>query len=200
MRPNSDRLLVIDNYDSFTFNIVQAFRALGASVAVHRNDTLTVSQALALAPTHVLISPGPGRPEDGGVSMPLLEAALERVPILGICLGHQAIAAILGGQVVAAKSLMHGKASAISHDGRGLFAGLPQPLKVGRYHSLAVERASLPEDLVVTASASDGEIMGIRHRHLPVSGIQFHPESILTPQGIRMMRNFLNKRSICPEH
>ena len=191
MQPPSPRLLVIDNYDSFTFNIVQAIRSMGATVLVHRNDTLTVTDALRLSPTHLLISPGPGRPEDGGVSMPLLQAALGRIPILGICLGHQALAVILGGRIIAARTLMHGKASLIQHDGAGLFDGISRPMKVGRYHSLAVDRTTLPGSLEITAEADDGEIMGIRHRNLPAAGVQFHPESVLTPQGLDLMRNFI---------
>ena len=185
------RLLVIDNYDSFTFNIVQAFRSLGAIVQVHRSDTITVLQAMSLEPTHLLISPGPGHPADGGICLSLLEAMLGRVPIFGVCLGHQALAVVLGGRIVAAKSLMHGKTSRIQHDGGGLFTGLSQPMRVGRYHSLAVDRDTLPQTLVVTAQTEDGEIMGFRHRSLPAVGVQFHPESILTPLGLRLMRNFI---------
>jgi anthranilate synthase/aminodeoxychorismate synthase-like glutamine amidotransferase len=185
------RLLVIDNYDSFTFNLVQAYRSLGVSVAVARNDTITVAQALARRPTHLLISPVPGRPEEGGVSMALLSAALGRLPILGVCLGHQALAAVLGGRVVPAATLMHGKSSRIEHDGAGLFAGISRPMKVGRYHSLAVEESSLPDCLQITARSEDGEIMAMRHRSLDAVGVQFHPESILTPEGLTLMRNFI---------
>jgi anthranilate synthase/aminodeoxychorismate synthase-like glutamine amidotransferase len=191
VQPLAPRLLVIDNYDSFTFNLVQAFRSLGAAVSVARNDAITVPDALAARPTHLLISPGPGRPEDGGVSMALLSAAIGRIPILGVCLGHQALAAVLGGRIVPAKTLMHGKASRIQHDGAGLFAGLSRPMKVGRYHSLAVEAASLPDVLQITARTDDGEIMAMRHRSLPAIGVQFHPESVLTPEGLALMRNFL---------
>ncbi len=192
MKSDAPRLLVIDNYDSFTFNLVQAYRSLGAAVVVARNDAITVAQALAQQPTHLLISPGPGRPEDGGVSMPLLAAALGRVPILGVCLGHQALAAVLGGRIVPAAALMHGKASRIEHDGAGLFAGISRPMKVGRYHSLAVEEASLPDCLQITARTADGEIMAMRHRSLPAAGVQFHPESVLTPEGLALMRNFIS--------
>ena len=188
------RLLVIDNYDSFTFNLVQVFAALEAEVVVRRCDTLTVSQALALRPTHLLISPGPGRPEDGGISMALIGAALGRVPLLGVCLGHQALAAQLGGAVVPARTLMHGKSSRIRHCGAGLFAGLPAPMVVGRYHSLAVDRATLPPELEITAQTEDGEIMALRHRHLPAAGVQFHPESVLSPSGPALLRNFLRLR------
>jgi anthranilate synthase/aminodeoxychorismate synthase-like glutamine amidotransferase len=185
------RLLVIDNYDSFTFNLVQAFRSMGVEVVVFRNDAVTVQGALAARPTHLLISPGPGRPQDGGVSLALITAALGRLPILGVCLGHQALAAALGGRIVPARSLMHGKSSWIEHDGTGLFAGLSRPMRVGRYHSLAVEEASLPSDLAITARAGDGEIMALRHRSQPAAGVQFHPESVLTPEGMGLMRNFI---------
>lgn len=198
MKSDTPRLLVIDNYDSFTFNLVQAYRSLGVSVAVARNDTITVAQALEQRPTHLLISPGPGRPEEGGVSMPLLRAALGRLPILGVCLGHQALAAVLGGRVVPAATLMHGKSSRIEHDGAGLFAGVSRPMRVGRYHSLAVEEASLPACLQVTARSEDGEIMAMRHRALPAAGVQFHPESILTPEGITLMRNFITSSPTGP--
>jgi len=198
VKSDTPRLLVIDNYDSFTFNLVQAYRSLGVSVAVARNDTITVAQALEQRPTHLLISPGPGRPEEGGVSMPLLRAALGRLPILGVCLGHQALAAVLGGRVVSAATLMHGKSSRIEHDGAGLFAGVSRPMRVGRYHSLAVEEASLPACLQVTARSEDGEIMAMRHRALPAAGVQFHPESILTPEGITLMRNFITSSPTGP--
>jgi len=188
------RLLVVDNYDSFTFNLVQAFAALGAVVSVYRNDEITAAAALAQQPSHILISPGPGRPSGGGVSMPLIEAALGRVPLLGVCLGHQALAEVCGGRVVAARRLMHGKSSRITHDGAGLFAGLPRPMVVGRYHSLAVDAGSVPGDLVVTARAPDGEIMGLRHRAATAVSVQFHPESILCPDGGALMRNFLQMK------
>jgi anthranilate synthase/aminodeoxychorismate synthase-like glutamine amidotransferase len=191
MQASRPRLLVIDNYDSFTYNLVQAFAELGAEVEVCRNDTLTAADALARRPSHLLISPGPGRPEDGGVTLSLIEAALGRLPILGVCLGHQALAVACGGRVVAAKALMHGKSSLVTHDGQGLFVGLPQPVQVGRYHSLAVEESSLPVSLEVTARSPDGEIMGIRHRAVAAFGVQFHPESVLCPDGPALMRNFL---------
>ena len=183
------RVLLLDNYDSFTWNLVQAFRALGAEVLVHRNDTITVAAAMGLAADRLVISPGPGRPERAGITLPLLEAALGRLPILGVCLGHQALAQLLGGRVVPARSLMHGKASDVRHDGRGLFEGLPNPLTVGRYHSLAV--ADLPDCLEPCAWAPDGELMALRHRHLPVHGVQFHPESVLSPAGERLLAHFL---------
>jgi para-aminobenzoate synthetase component 2 len=188
----SARVLVIDNYDSFTYNLVQALRVLGAAVEVRRNDEVTVTEAQELEPTHLVVSPGPGRPEDAGVSLAMLHAMLARVPILGVCLGHQALGEVLGGRVVRAKQLMHGKASPVYHDGRTLYEGLPNPFPAGRYHSLAVAEEGLPDDVMVSAYTSEGEIMGLRHRSLPVEGVQFHPESVLTPEGNRLLRNFLD--------
>ena len=188
MTPN---LLLIDNYDSFTYNLVQAFMVLGAQVQVHRNDAITVAEALALNPTHLCISPGPGTPYDAGVSMDMIRAFAGRVPVLGVCLGHQSIVEVFGGKVVRAGRLMHGKTSPVEHDGQGLFAGLPQPCQVGRYHSLIAQPESLPAVLEVTARTQEGEIMGVRHRDLDVQGVQFHPESVLTPDGPRLMENFL---------
>lgn len=184
---------MIDNYDSFTYNLVQAFAALGAVVDVVRNDAETADAALARAPTHLLISPGPGRPvPDSRISVPIIQAALEQgIPLFGVCLGMQALAEVCGGTIVAAKRLMHGKASAIRHDGEGLFTGIAQPMVVGRYHSLAVCHRSLPDILQVTATAGDGEIMGLRHRCAPAVAVQFHPESVLTPRGMALMENFL---------
>ena len=187
----SARLLLIDNYDSFTYNLVQAFLVLGAEVVVYRNDALTVPEALALAPTHLCISPGPGTPGDAGVSMDMIRAFAGRVPVLGVCLGHQAIVEVYGGRVVRAGRLMHGKTSRVEHDGRTLYTGLPQPCEVGRYHSLIAEAATLPAVLEVSARTAQGEIMGVRHRELAVEGVQFHPESILTPEGPRLLANFL---------
>jgi anthranilate synthase/aminodeoxychorismate synthase-like glutamine amidotransferase len=184
-------LLLIDNYDSFTYNLVQAFMVLGAQVAVHRNDEITVAQALAQKPTHLCISPGPGTPHDAGVSMDMIRAFAGRVPVFGVCLGHQSIVEVFGGKVVRAGRLMHGKTSPVEHDGRGVFAGLPQPFEVGRYHSLIAQPESLPAVLEVTARTAEGEIMGVRHRELDVQGVQFHPESVLTPDGPRLMQNFL---------
>ena len=189
------RLLLIDNYDSFTYNLVQAFLVLGAEVEVHRNDTLTPAAARALAPTHLCISPGPGTPHDAGVSMDMIREFAGRIPVLGVCLGHQSIVAVFGGEVVRAGRLMHGKTSLVEHDARTLFSGVAQPCEVGRYHSLIAEPASLPGVLEVSARTAEGEIMAVRHRTLTVEGVQFHPESILTPEGPRMLGNFLEYRA-----
>ena len=188
MRP---RLLLIDNYDSFTYNLVQAFLVLGAEVSVYRNDALTPAAALTLAPTHLCVSPGPGTPYDAGVSMDMIRAFAGRIPVLGVCLGHQSIVEVFGGKVVRADRLMHGKTSLAHHDGRTVFAGLPQPCEVGRYHSLIAAAASLPPVLEVSARTAEGEVMGVRHRSLTVEGVQFHPESILTPDGPALLDNFL---------
>ncbi len=188
----NQHVLLIDNYDSFTYNLVQALAILGAQVTVKRHDKITVEEANALHPSHLMVSPGPGRPEDAGVSVAVVSDMMSRVPVLGVCLGHQAIAYALGGRIDQAQTLMHGKASPVYHDGRTLFEGLPNPFNAGRYHSLAVAEQELPEDLVVSAYTSDGEIMGVRHRTLPTEGVQFHPESVLTPEGDRLLRNFLD--------
>jgi anthranilate synthase/aminodeoxychorismate synthase-like glutamine amidotransferase len=188
------RLLLIDNYDSFTYNLVQAFLMQGAEVEVHRNDALSIDDALALAPTHVCISPGPGTPYDAGTSMDMIRAFAGRVPLFGVCLGHQSITEVFGGKVVRAGRLMHGKTSTVTHDAKGLFAGLPDPCEVGRYHSLIAQPESLPPELIVTARTAEGEIMGLRHRELMVEGVQFHPESVLTPEGPALMANFLRQR------
>ena len=185
------RLLLIDNYDSFTYNLVQAFLVLGAEIDVHRNDAITVEDALAQNHTHLVISPGPGTPRDAGVSMRMIDAFAGRIPIFGVCLGHQSLVEVFGGKVVRAGRLMHGKTSVIQHDGRTLFAGLPQPCEVGRYHSLIAAPETLPPDLEVSARTAEGEIMAVRHRTFWVEGVQFHPESILTPDGPALMRNFL---------
>ena len=185
------RLLLIDNYDSFTYNLVQAFLVLGAEVSVYRNDALTPAEARALAPTHLCISPGPGTPYDAGVSMDMIRAFAGRVPVLGVCLGHQSIVEVFGGRVVRAARLMHGKTSLMRHDGSALFAALPQPCEVGRYHSLIAAPESLPAALLVSAQTEEGEIMAVRHRSLAVEGVQFHPESILTPEGPKLLGNFL---------
>ena len=185
------RILLIDNYDSFTYNLVQAFAALGAEVLVYRNDAISVDEAIALEPTHLVISPGPGRPEDAGVSLAMIAAFAERVPLLGVCLGHQCLVHHFGGNIVRADRLMHGKTSTARHDGETIFAGLPEALEVGRYHSLCAEVDSLPSVLVTTAQTQRGEIMGVRHSELPLEGVQFHPESVLTPDGDKLMANFL---------
>ena len=193
MTDRKPRLLLIDNYDSFTYNLVQAFLVLGAGVSVYRNDALTPEAALALSPTHLCISPGPGTPYDAGVSMDMIRAFAGRIPVLGVCLGHQSIVEVFGGKVVRAGRLMHGKTSLVRHDARTLFAGLPQPCEVGRYHSLIAEPGTLPETLAVSARTDEGEIMGVRHRTLMVEGVQFHPESILTPEGPKLLGNFLTQ-------
>jgi anthranilate synthase/aminodeoxychorismate synthase-like glutamine amidotransferase len=185
------RLLLIDNYDSFTYNLVQAFLVLGADVHVYRNDAMTVDEALAFAPSHLCISPGPGTPYDAGVSMDMIRAFAGRLPVLGVCLGHQSIVEVFGGKVVRAGRLMHGKTSIIQHDGNTLFTGLPQPCEVGRYHSLIAAPETLPPELQVSARTAEGEIMAVRHRALMVEGVQFHPESILTPDGPALLQNFL---------
>ena len=184
-------LLMIDNYDSFTFNLVQYFGELGQDVRVFRNDEIDVAGIEALAPDHLVLSPGPCSPAEAGVCVEAIRHFAGKVPLLGVCLGHQAIGAALGGRVVRAQVQMHGKASTIRADGAGVFTGLPERFSVVRYHSLAVERASLPAELVVTAETDDGEIMGLRHRSLPVEGVQFHPESILSEHGHAMLRNFV---------
>jgi len=185
-------VLLIDNYDSFTYNLVQALAVLSADVTVRRHDEITVAEAIALGPSHLVVSPGPGRPEDAGISMAIIEAMIADRPVLGVCLGHQALAAVCGARVESARSLMHGKASTVYHDSRTLYEGLPNPMQAGRYHSLAVTEDSLPDELAVCAYTSDGEIMGLRHRTLRAEGVQFHPESILTPEGDRLLRNFLD--------
>jgi anthranilate synthase/aminodeoxychorismate synthase-like glutamine amidotransferase len=183
---------LIDNYDSFTYNLVQTLAVLSAEVTVRRNDQVTVADARSLQPTHLVVSPGPGRPEDAGVSMAIIEDLIGSTPVLGVCLGHQALATVCGAAVESARSLMHGKASTVYHDSHTLYEGLPNPMQAGRYHSLAVTEESLPDDLAVSAYTSDGEIMGLRHRTLRAEGVQFHPESILTPEGDRLLRNFLD--------
>ncbi len=187
----SPRLLLIDNYDSFTYNLVQAFLVLGADVRVYRNDAITISEARALTPTHLCISPGPGTPYDAGVSMDMIRAFAGSIPVLGVCLGHQSIVEVFGGKVVRAGRLMHGKTSLVEHDGRTLFEGLPAPCEVGRYHSLIAAPGSLPAALEVSGLTPEGEIMGVRHRSFVVEGVQFHPESILTPDGPHLLQNFL---------
>jgi anthranilate synthase/aminodeoxychorismate synthase-like glutamine amidotransferase len=185
------RLLLIDNYDSFTYNLVQAFLVLGADVRVYRNDAITVAEANELQPTHLCISPGPGTPQQAGVSIDMIRHFAGHIPVLGVCLGHQSITEAFGGKVVRAPRLMHGKTSMIEHDGIGVFSGIPNPCEIGRYHSLIAEESSLPPELQITARTAEGEIMGLRHRVLQVEGVQFHPESVLTPDGPAMMQNFL---------
>jgi len=184
-------LLMIDNYDSFTFNLVQYFGELGAEVKVVRNDEVTVQDIEALSPSHIVLSPGPCTPNEAGVTLPAIERLAGRVPILGVCLGHQAIGQAFGGKVVRARQVMHGKVSRIRHDGRGVFAELENDFVATRYHSLVVERESLPACLEVSAQSEDGEIMGLRHRSLPVEGVQFHPEALLTEHGHRLLQNFI---------
>jgi anthranilate synthase/aminodeoxychorismate synthase-like glutamine amidotransferase len=185
-------VVVIDNYDSFVYNLVQYLGELGAEPLVYRHDDLDLAGLHALEPDALLVSPGPGRPEDAGLSNEAIRACAEGgVPVLGVCLGHQCIGHVYGAEIVRAPQVMHGKTSAITHDGEGVFAGLPDPLRATRYHSLVVDRASIPADLVVSAESEDGTVMGLRHRSLPVEGVQFHPESILTESGHALLRNFL---------
>jgi anthranilate synthase component 2/para-aminobenzoate synthetase component 2 len=189
------RMLLIDNYDSFTYNLVQAFAAHGADVRVFRNDAITVEEGLSLEPTHLVISPGPGRPEDAGVSLDMIAAFSGKLPIFGVCLGHQSIVQAHGGEIVRAERLMHGKTSMVEHDGQTIYEGLSNPFEVGRYHSLCAEKETLPDELLITAQTERGEIMGIRHRELQIEGVQFHPESVLTPEGDRLMTNFMRQES-----
>jgi len=184
-------VLVIDNYDSFTYNLVQYLRQLGAETVVRRNDEIDLKGVALLDPDAVVLSPGPGRPEEAGVTLPLIEEFHATLPILGVCLGHQAIARAFGAEVVGAGRLMHGKTSAVFHDGKGVFAGLPSPFEAGRYHSLIVRPETIPPCLEVGAQTAEGEIMALRHHHYLVEGVQFHPESVLTPKGKRLLRNFL---------
>ncbi len=186
-------LLMIDNYDSFTYNLVQYFGELGEDVRVARNDEISLDEIAQLKPARICISPGPCSPTEAGVSIPVLQRFSGMVPILGVCLGHQAIGQAFGGRVIRAKTLMHGKTGSIHHTGVGVFAGLPDPFTAARYHSLAIERASLPDCLEITAWTDDGEIMGVRHKTLAVEGVQFHPESIATEHGHAMLQNFLNQ-------
>jgi len=185
------RILMIDNYDSFTYNLVQYFGELGAQVLVHRNDQITLDEIEALAPDQICVSPGPCSPTEAGISVPLILRFAGKIPILGVCLGHQAIGAAFGGRVVRAKVIMHGKTSEITHTGSDVFTNLPSPFTVIRYHSLAIERETLPDCLEITAQTADGEIMGVRHKTLPVYGVQFHPESILSEHGHALLQNFL---------
>ena len=182
-------ILLVDNYDSFTYNLAHLFGELGAEVVVRRNDAIDAESAARLGATHLVISPGPGRPADAGATPELVRNLAPRIPTLGVCLGHQAIVEGFGGEIAAARELVHGKACTVKHDGRGLFTGLPTELEAGRYHSLAAE--TVPDELEVSATSDDGEVMAVRHRELPIDGIQFHPESVLTPLGLEIARNFL---------
>ncbi len=184
-------LLLIDNYDSFTYNLAHLFGVLGVEVVVRRNDEITVEEIERLAPSHLVISPGPGRPEQAGISEEAVRAVAGTVPVLGVCLGHQAIVSVFGGEVGQARTLVHGKATSVSHDGRGIFAGIEDGFQAGRYHSLAA--TAVPDCLEVSATAADGEVMAVRHRELRVDGVQFHPESVLTPSGPELGRNFLER-------
>jgi anthranilate synthase/aminodeoxychorismate synthase-like glutamine amidotransferase len=185
-------ILLVDNYDSFTYNLVHLFEELGAEVVVRRNDEITADEAEQLAPSHLVVSPGPGRPEDSGATVEIVRRLAPTIPTLGVCLGHQAIVQAFGGEIGQAQRLVHGKASAVSHDGRGIFDGLPQDFQAGRYHSLAA--TTVPAELEVSATTEDGEVMAVRHRTLRVDGVQFHPESVLTPEGPHLCRNFLEER------
>ena len=191
-------LLMIDNYDSFTYNLVQYFGELGADVRVFRNDEISVEQIAALAPAQIVVSPGPCSPAEAGISVAAIQAFAGKIPLLGVCLGHQSIGAAFGGRIVHAQKLMHGKTSPVQHIDVGVFRGLPNPLTCTRYHSLAIERASLPDCLQITAWTEDGEIMGVRHKTLDIEGVQFHPESILTEHGHDLLRNFLDRGAHLP--
>ncbi|HEX9141847.1 MAG TPA: aminodeoxychorismate/anthranilate synthase component II [Gaiellaceae bacterium] len=184
-------ILLVDNYDSFTYNLAHLFGGLGAEVIVRRNDAIDATGAARLAPSQLVISPGPGRPADAGATLEIIRRLAPATPTLGICLGHQAIVEAFGGKVTAARTLVHGKGCTVRHDGRGLFSGLPHELEVGRYHSLAATQ--IPQLLEISATAADGEVMAVRHRELPVDGVQFHPESVLTPLGVELARNFLER-------
>jgi len=189
------KILMIDNFDSFTYNLVQGFRTHGAEVIVFRNNAINIEQAQALGPTHLVISPGPGRPKDAGVSMPLIQEFASKIPILGVCLGHQCIVEAFGGKIVYAQQLMHGKTSIIQHDQTTIFTNLDNPMVAGRYHSLAADITRLPKNLDISASTEDNEIMAVRHKTYPIEGVQFHPESILTPLGEKLMHNFLQQEN-----
>jgi len=191
-------LLLIDNYDSFTYNLAQYLGELGAAVQVIRNDAIDVAGIAVLAPQRIVISPGPCTPDQAGVSLAAIREFAGKIPLLGVCLGHQAIGQAFGGKVVRAKALMHGKTSPVRHDGKGVFGGLPVPFDAGRYHSLAIAREGFPECLEISAQTEDGEIMGVRHRTLPVESVQFHPESVLTEHGHALLKNFLNESQEAP--
>ena len=190
-----NKMIIIDNFDSFTYNLVQGFMMLDVEVMVFRNNAISLDEAKRIAPTHLVISPGPGRPKDAGISLDMIKEFQMDIPILGVCLGHQCIIEAFGGKIVYAKQLMHGKTSKIQHDGRSIFDALSNPMIAGRYHSLAAESDSVPNHLEVSAETEDGEIMGIRHQTLPIEGVQFHPESILTPEGQQLMHNKKKKKT-----
>ena len=191
---NDVSILLIDNYDSFTYNLVQAFAKQGATVMVYRNDAIDAETALSLEPTHLVISPGPGRPEDAGISLEMIDTFAGKVALLGVCLGHQCLVSHFGGDIIRAERLMHGKTSQVSHDGKAVYEGLSQPFEAGRYHSLCADSGTLPAVLELTAQTARGEIMGVRHRDLPMEGVQFHPESVLTPEGDQLMSNFMRMK------
>ena len=192
-------ILMIDNFDSFTYNLVQYLKQLGAQVKVVRNNAASVSDIISFMPAGIVISPGPGRPESAGISIPVIEYFSGKIPILGVCLGHQAIATVFGGAVISAKTLMHGKVSSVKSDGKAIYKGIPNPFNAMRYHSLAVSRENFPACLEISSESEDGEIMGIRHRSHPIEGVQFHPESIMTSVGKRILRNFLGGIRPCLE-
>ena len=191
-----NKILIIDNYDSFTYNLVQYFGVLGCEVIVKRNDEITVAETEVLAPDRICISPGPGRPENAGISNEIIRALGPKTPILGVCLGHQCIGAVFGAEIVSAPRLMHGKTSPVRHHGAGVFNNLPNPFEATRYHSLIVRRETLPACLEVTAETAEGEVMGLQHREFPIYGVQFHPESILTGEGMALLRNFLMRDDV----
>lgn len=185
------RILLIDNYDSFTYNLVQAFQVENAEVLVYRNDEIDVQSISEINPTHIVISPGPGNPKNAGISIKVIESFYQTIPILGVCLGHQCLVEFFGGKIIRAEKLMHGKTSQIEHDNQTIFRNMPIPFTAGRYHSLSADKNSMPRQLLVSAKTNEGEIMGVRHESFPIEGVQFHPESILTPEGPKLLRNFL---------
>lgn len=189
------RILLIDNYDSFTYNLVQAFSAFGAEVLIYRNDMLDVPAAQMLKPSHLVISPGPGKPDNAGISMAMIDAFATEIPVLGVCLGHQCLVQSFGGNIVRAERLMHGKTSLVTHDEGEIFSGMSKPFAAGRYHSLCAQESTLPTELEISAQTKRGEIMAVRHRTLPLEGVQFHPESVLTPEGSMLMENFMRMKN-----
>ena len=191
MSGNEHRILLIDNYDSFTYNLVQAFQVENAGVLVYRNDEIDVQSISDINPTHIVISPGPGNPKNAGISIKVIESFYQTIPILGVCLGHQCLVEFFGGKIIRAEKLMHGKTSQIEHDNHTIFRNMPIPFTAGRYHSLSADKNSMPRQLLVSAKTNEGEIMGVRHESFPIEGVQFHPESILTPEGPKLLRNFL---------